>query len=207
MIDLALLKHWMMSRVTMQRDELREMVGSSKAFLYCSLSVDRCALFSCCCPAQFFPLAPLPWVCSPSCLWLCLGKASQSLSVWAFACLQLHPGTCLYSSLLGKYWVFALIWRDQAGIEQRRGVEASLCLLLAQPNPAVSTGQSVLLQPVIAFLSVETMPMKGLQLFQRVINILHFTGWRRGLKRQNCPRVMHQYQAGMRIRGFSFQSS
>lgn len=74
MIDLALLKHWMMSSVTMQRDELREMAGSSKAFLYCSLSVDRCALFSCCCPAQFLPLALLPWVCSPSCLWLCLER-------------------------------------------------------------------------------------------------------------------------------------
>lgn len=55
MIDLALLKHWMMSSVTMQRDELREMVGSSKAFLYCSLSVDRCALFSLLLPSLVLP--------------------------------------------------------------------------------------------------------------------------------------------------------
>lgn len=50
MIDLALLKPWMMSSVTMQRDELREIVGSSKAFLCCSLSDDRCALLGCRCP-------------------------------------------------------------------------------------------------------------------------------------------------------------
>lgn len=62
----------------------------------------------------------------------------------------------------------------------------------------------MLLQSKIAFLSVEVMPVKDLQLFQKRINIVHLTGWRRGLKRQNCPKVMHQYQDGMRIWGFSF---